>query len=315
MTTDLNRHHTHAATRAGIYAALKLPRETPSPTSSALEPPSPTRSDAGATGSPKTRPVTPKLLYSVVASAVSLSRGVSPAAPEGQGDVPGSASISALSELPSLTWDVDFGPVTAPMSAATHRNNPLAVPPETNIIDAHFDELLPSLADSRSPLTVTWAMQEMNQDNLIVLAGCYKAMACKAMAEANYKISTKCSFDSRTSLQGQDTTPAFVSLSPPIPEVEGPSRNKGKGPDPCNWGAVDSLVDFSDHELEAQREAFQNFAEINCVVKQEEHTESMLRPQVPNVVLKPTARGLERRLPAELPPELSWTKRFVVLPG
>ncbi|KAJ7665925.1 hypothetical protein DFH06DRAFT_1295147 [Mycena polygramma] len=114
MATDSTRRHTRAATIAGIYPAPTLPRSTPSSSSS---PPSPSLSRA--TGSLNTRPVTPELLYSTVAAAVSLSRGGSPAALKGQGDVPGNASVSSLSELPSLTRDVDFGSVRSPSPIST----------------------------------------------------------------------------------------------------------------------------------------------------------------------------------------------------
>jgi hypothetical protein len=53
------------------------------------------------------------------------------------------------------------------------------------------------------------------------------------------------------------------------------------------------LVDFSEQELEAQRDAFQNFAEINHVVKQEKRAESMLCVHVPNVGLKPQIKILK----------------------
>src|SRR6201996_4410033 len=62
---------------------------------------------------------------------------------------------------------------------------------------------------------------------------------------------------------------ALVDVSPAIPAGEGPSRNKGKGPDPRNWGAMDSLIDFSEKEFDAQREAFENYAEINRVIKED----------------------------------------------
>ncbi|KAJ7877277.1 hypothetical protein B0H13DRAFT_1893287 [Mycena leptocephala] len=186
MTTDPNRHHTRAATRAGVFPAPTLPRDTP-PTTSSPHPS--TRALGGATGSPKTRPVTPDLLYSVVASAVSLARGVSPAALEGQGDGPGNASANVLTELPSLTRDVDFGPVVTPVSIATHANNPHVVPYDSKIIDGHVDgdvdasHLAPN---SRSPSTVARATLEMSREELVTLARRYEAMAREAMAEANH---------------------------------------------------------------------------------------------------------------------------------
>ncbi|KAJ6521849.1 hypothetical protein B0H19DRAFT_1203452, partial [Mycena capillaripes] len=40
--------------------------------------------------------------------------------------------------------------------------------------------------------------------------------------------------------------------------MPGPSRNKGKGPDPGNWGNISSLDNFSEEELKQQREMLQN---------------------------------------------------------
>ncbi|KAJ7912011.1 hypothetical protein B0H13DRAFT_2327748 [Mycena leptocephala] len=277
MSTDPNRHHTRAATRAGIYPAPKLPRDTPSPTSS---PHSSSRSLGRATGSPKSRPVTPELLYSTVASAVSLTRGVSPE----KGDVPGSPSANALSELPSLNRDVDFGVRTKlPISTVVHGE---AMSVRSNDIDLHVTPLPPPpSAQSDSVSTV-----DMSHDELVSLARRYESMARNAMAEANRKLSVP--FDTELGLNGaaaESNSREFPPLSPAIPADEGPSRNKGKGPDPRNWGAIGSLIDFSEEELEAQHEAFQNFAEINRVVKQEER-ECTPRPHVPNVGLKPTIK-------------------------
>ncbi|KAJ7673154.1 hypothetical protein DFH06DRAFT_1123884 [Mycena polygramma] len=233
MATDPNRRHMRAATLAGIYPAPKLPRNTPSSSSS---PPSPSLSRA--TGSLNTRPVTPELLYSTVASAVSLSRGVSPATLEGQGDVPGDASVSALSELPPLTRDVDFGSVRSPSPLST------VVHGET--------------MSSESVSTVSKATQDMSRDEL--------SMARDAMAEANRKLSAP--FDAEPNSGSAE--PSKREFSSAVPNDPGPSRNKGKGPDPRNWGAAGFSVDFSEHDIEAQREAFDNFAEINRKVKQEE---------------------------------------------
>jgi hypothetical protein len=61
----------------------------------------------------------------------------------------------------------------------------------------------------------------------------------------------------------------------PIPDSpvgmtgEGPSKPQGKGADPRNWGNI-SFGDFTEADFNAQREALDNFAEINRVIKQEE---------------------------------------------
>ncbi|KAJ7321114.1 hypothetical protein DFH08DRAFT_942061 [Mycena albidolilacea] len=269
MTADPNHHHTRAATRAGIYPAPKLPRDTPSLTSS---PPSPTRSFAGATGSPKTRPVMPELLYSAVASAVSLSRGVSPV----QGVFLSSPSV--LSEPPpSLSHDVDFGRAETPSSTVVHGET-MSV--RSNDIDLHATPLPPPSAQSHSVSTVSKATQDMSCEELVSLARRYESMAREAMAEVNWKPSVPLDAEPDSGLEDGTHTPEFSLSSPALPAGEGSSR---KGPDPRSWGAAGFSADFSEHDLEAQRKGFKNFAEINRVVKQEVPTEFTPHPHVPGV--------------------------------
>ncbi|KAJ6518590.1 hypothetical protein C8R45DRAFT_1084705 [Mycena sanguinolenta] len=180
MTADPNNHHTRAATRAGIYPAPKLPRDTPSPTSSSSPPSPKVRVFTGATGSPKTHPVTPELLYSAVASALSLSRRVSPV----QGVV---RSIpSALSEpLPSLSRDVDFSRAETP-STVVHGKT-MSV--HDNSIDPYATLLPPPpSAQSDSLSTISKATHDMSGEELVSLARRYESMARDAMAEADRKL-------------------------------------------------------------------------------------------------------------------------------
>ncbi|KAJ7075027.1 hypothetical protein B0H15DRAFT_806475 [Mycena belliarum] len=266
MSTDPKRRHTRAATTAGIFPAPKLPRDTPSPT-----PPSSRASVSGVTGSPKSRPVTPELLYSVVASAVSLSRGVSPVACEGQGDVPDSAS--ALSELPSLTRDVDYGSAhsVSPISTIVHGET-MSV--HINDIDLDVNQSTPPpprSAESNSVSTVSKAVQDMSREELVSLARRYESMARDAMAEANRKLSAPSDAEPYSGLEDDTHRHEFISSSA-IPSGEGPSRNKGKGPDPRNWGDAGFSADFSEQDIAAQHEALNNFAEINRAVKEERPT-------------------------------------------
>ncbi|KAJ7624230.1 hypothetical protein DFH06DRAFT_1445863 [Mycena polygramma] len=260
MATDSTRRHTRAATLAGVYSARNslatLPRRPH---------PLPLRLSAG----PRD-PLTPAR---AVASAVSLSRGGSPAALEGQGDVPGDASVSALSELPPLTRDIDFGSVRSPspLSTVVH-GEPMSLPPPPS---------------EQSVSTVSKATQDMSRDELVSLARRYESLARDAMAEANRKLSVP--FETEPNSGAAD----LREFSSAVPVDEGPSRNKGKGPDPRNWGAAGFSVDFSDHNLEAQHEAFDNFAEINRMVKQEEPIEFTSNPHVPSV--EPT--GYEQAWP------------------
>ncbi|KAJ7218443.1 hypothetical protein GGX14DRAFT_390213 [Mycena pura] len=109
MTTRPSRYLTRAAVNAGLAEAPEIPRDTP-------RPPSPSGSQAGAdsrdAGTPKSRPVTPELLYSkvVMGSLVpSNGRGGSPVSFQEHGGSTGRVSASAqLSELPSPTRDVGF---------------------------------------------------------------------------------------------------------------------------------------------------------------------------------------------------------------
>jgi hypothetical protein len=51
--------------------------------------------------------------------------------------------------------------------------------------------------------------------------------------------------------------------------VKEPLARRARYPDPRNWGAADFTEEFSEADLEAQRAAFDNFEEINCVIKEE----------------------------------------------
>ncbi|KAJ6457832.1 hypothetical protein C8R47DRAFT_1203327 [Mycena vitilis] len=279
MTADPNRHHTRAATLAGVFPAPKLPRATPS------APSSPSGAH-GSTGSPKSRPVSPALLYSDVVAA-SLSRGVSPAAPEGQGDVSGTASVGALSELLSLSRDVDYGSVQSqsPIRTVVH-GEPMSV--HSNVIDSHATPLPPPSAQSDSASTVSQAAEDMSREELVSLARRYESMARDVMAKANQKLSVPLDTEPDSGSEDEPPTHELSPLSTAIPAGEGPSRNKGKGPDPRNWGAAGFSVDFSDKDLEAQRKAFDNFAEINRKVKQEEPYKFTPNPHVPSV--EPTVK-------------------------
>ncbi|KAJ7108631.1 hypothetical protein C8R44DRAFT_884681 [Mycena epipterygia] len=61
----------------------------------------------------------------------------------------------------------------------------------------------------------------------------------------------------------------LLSFSPVV--QAGPSRDKGKGPEPGNWGNVDALQNFTEGDLCAQREALLNLEEINRIQREEEH--------------------------------------------
>jgi hypothetical protein len=77
-------------------------------------------------------------------------------------------------------------------------------------------------------------------------------------------------------------------LSPIVPSGEGPSRSKGKGAHPGNWGAADFSEQFAEADFEAQRAAFANYEEINRVIKSEE-----LTPVIPLAELSDEPSGIE----------------------
>jgi hypothetical protein len=84
----------------------------------------------------------------------------------------------------------------------------------------------------------------------------------------------------------------LISFSPKA----GPSRDKGKGADPKNWGDVSSLIDFTEDELRAQHEALLNYAEINRVIKQEEITPHLnFSEEIPARPSSPKAKRGRRR--------------------
>jgi len=56
----------------------------------------------------------------------------------------------------------------------------------------------------------------------------------------------------RVSMEEVEDEGDLITFSP-MPQA-GPSRNKGKGPDPGNWGDISSLQNFSEDEMRAQRE-------------------------------------------------------------
>jgi hypothetical protein len=84
-----------------------------------------------------------------------------------------------------------------------------------------------------------------------------------------------------------------TSERPAISVGEGPSRKKGKGINPRNWGNVDSSEEFTDRDFEAQRDALENFAEINQVIKREQFTTPGFFDE-PEIV-----RMLSRQLPKQ----------------
>ncbi|KAJ7642383.1 hypothetical protein DFH06DRAFT_1137394 [Mycena polygramma] len=131
----------------------------------------------------------------------------------------------------------------------------------SNDIDRRATPLPPPPSEqSESVSTVSKATQDLSRDELVSLARRYESMARDTMAEANRKLSAP--YDAEPN-SGSADEPSMREFSSAVPVDAGPSRNKGKGPDPRNWGAAGLSVDFSERDFEAQREALENFTEIN----------------------------------------------------
>ncbi|KAJ7832423.1 hypothetical protein B0H14DRAFT_2592087 [Mycena olivaceomarginata] len=75
----------------------------------------------------------------------------------------------------------------------------------------------------------------------------------------NEKPKTYSSTSRRATVEEVEDEDDLISFSPKA----GPSRSKGKGMDPGNWGDVSSLHDFDEDKLRAQKEMLDNYAEIN----------------------------------------------------
>lgn len=72
-----------------------------------------------------------------------------------------------------------------------------------------------------------------------------------------------------TEKQDRSSVELLVPISPISSPVPGPSHTKGKGVDPRNWGNTGFLGNFSEKDFQEQRDAFENYAKINHVLKEE----------------------------------------------
>jgi hypothetical protein len=137
----------------------------------------------------------------------------------------------------------------------------------------------------------------MSCEELVSLTRRYKSMAHDVMAEASQKLSVSLDAEPGSGPDNETRMHEFPPLSPTMPAGEGPSCNKGKGPDPGNWGTAGFSVDFSEQQIEAQREALNNFAEINHIIKQEKANEFVPNLHVPSVEPMESTVKIPRRKP------------------
>ncbi|KAJ7834448.1 hypothetical protein B0H14DRAFT_3709367 [Mycena olivaceomarginata] len=250
--------------------------------------PSPPSSLAGTPTSrePRTRPssraVSPELSYSQV---------VNPAPLGGSGSVARTPGSSAEHSLPPLNREVDFdapdsdvnaGHPWTPVSRKTARSHRERSTSPTN------GSLNSQKNASGVTSTVELATREMSEAELIAMARRFEALARDARAAARQrsvlsdnKVPDQENLPSPKTLIDLDTEISVVPeikpqvddipVSPVIPSGEGTSRPKDKGVDPRNWGNLDFAKEFSDTELQAQKDALENFEEIKHVrIKREE---------------------------------------------
>ncbi|KAJ7829602.1 hypothetical protein B0H14DRAFT_3465564 [Mycena olivaceomarginata] len=262
-------HHTRAATRAGLYDA-PAPIYGPSATSS------PTDDVRGSTEDGRNSPHPIATLYSTVVTGgpVPLERGISPSVSD--------ARLSSIEPAP-LRGGADFCPAVVENQHDDGDWIPvtLAVP----------------TAQASTPSTVVRATNEMSREDYEALARRYQAMANDARSAAEIS-DTRVEQASHSAVLGDSgslgdtlgnqgniipgsnvaiatekkdgsSVELLVPISPISSPVAGPSRAKGKGADPGNWGNTSFLGNFSEKDFQEQRDAFENYAGINRVLKEE----------------------------------------------
>ncbi|KAJ7711542.1 hypothetical protein B0H16DRAFT_1900564 [Mycena metata] len=285
-------HHTRSATRAGVLpppAAIYSPArysfgsvddlldmDTP-----AIDPSMSIPASAGkpnASASLETQPNASASLESLLTPVVEQSASAARA-----GDV---SSESATPLADSVDWGV-LGDLPAPRGDA---NDGGWTPVTRKTARSHRES-------SESESTIARATREMSHEDREALARRHEAYAAQlrgvsAQATSSDSKESEWSNVEKSSLKidhqdsnGSSAEPRNTASTVPrratveevtdeedpefSPPHAGPSRDKGKGTDPRNWGDVESLVDFSENDLEAQREALANFAETNRIIKEE----------------------------------------------
>ncbi|KAF8142383.1 hypothetical protein K438DRAFT_1995073 [Mycena galopus ATCC 62051] len=288
--TEESGHHTRAATRAGLFEApppVFGPAEAPSDSTSGSQHGSHSNSSPRAT------------LYSTVVNGepVPLEHGIL----SGVSD----AGFSP-SELAPLRGDADFGTSGpevergdggwTPVSRKTARSHRARSASGGSNHTANKFPLPPSPTELlSSPSTLEHAAGEMSREQLLVIAQRYQNMADNARPAAAIRLSEQGSHSAVPAAanltdvspnhgkniktkddsfiapvnKGDNSSVEFIApASTPAAAVAGPSNDRGKGPDPRNWGNL-SFGTFGEDEIQAQRDAFENFSEINRVIKQE----------------------------------------------
>ncbi|KAJ7852613.1 hypothetical protein B0H13DRAFT_2284280 [Mycena leptocephala] len=248
--------------------------------------------DLSSPRSPRSHPVSPGMLYSRVVSPSQAPRGPS----AHTSTSPGRESYTRSETVPLLTADVDYGQLDS--DKGSYDDNWTTVTKKTSRTHRERTVSHSSRETNTSELTSTVeiATHDMSPENLLKLSHRYGQLAAagfRARVESQRStVEPQGDFSgnkgsvpasAKSAPQGSELTPPIESTpqAPRMarftvprgessPEVEsGPSKNKGKGFDPRNWGAIDFSENFSETELNAQREALENFKEIRQQVKSE----------------------------------------------
>ncbi|KAJ7240954.1 hypothetical protein C8J57DRAFT_1527285 [Mycena rebaudengoi] len=225
-------------------------------------------------GLAKARPVTPTLLYSRAVTA-------SPTPEMEFGAQTPSVTPGASREPYKLSSDVDFedppaderedGTPWTKVSRTTSRIHRERSSSPTSNVSHHFSNVV-----SNTSSTVSRAAQDMSTDELIKLHRRYEALASEVLVTVKQRaisstpvnatrtpkmvapllssdshLSKKMNNSHQNDVKGRTPRVSFPPVSPIVPSSAGPSRNKGKGVDPGNWGAL-YLSDEGEVDLEAQ---------------------------------------------------------------
>ncbi|KAJ7616563.1 hypothetical protein FB45DRAFT_1105783 [Roridomyces roridus] len=203
-----------------------------------------------------------------------------PVVPPVVGDVP---AVAVAAEEPR-----PWSPVTSE-NARTHR----VMSSASNRPRDNNDDIFS--VRSSSPPSVQRAQHEQSREHYLRQVNRYQALADSARPAAEIIEIRPVAPETprpenpmgRSLMEQSVTTPA----TPATPEpVAGPSqhRDTGKGVDPREWGNLGFAQNLNEQDLQAQRDALNNYEEINRVVKDENH--SML--PIPAFLINPTTPAM-----------------------
>ncbi|KAJ7214955.1 hypothetical protein GGX14DRAFT_562982 [Mycena pura] len=207
-------------------------------------------------------------------------------------------------DLPDAVPDVedDGNGLWTGVTAKTARSHRSVSPTSPSARASGFDGRVSERGTRSVETTIARANRELTSEQLMTIARCHQRLSEQALKAAGRFSSPSVSGKEESIIdilsemksaaevlektwRGEDDTeqsaPAPVSSiksapdlikpspSPAVSRGEGPSHRKGKGPDPRNWGGVDFSQEFTEEDFRAQQEAFDNYSEINRVIKED----------------------------------------------